>query len=240
MRKYDIRKIILLNKLLSLIFPRFCIRCKRIIKNGILCPDCNAEYEKELSDGCLSCGNPHVKCSCDSKYAESEKLIYALPYKTDGVSRELLLKMKTSNKKALVSHLTDKMAEALKANGIEEDCIITYVPRSPTKVRLEGVDQAKILAYALANKTKRKIENLLNCREGVKEQKSLEYSERDIYAKSRFSLRRAAKEKIKGKRIVLVDDIITSGATVKVCSDLLYEAGALDVICLGAGRSVKY
>ncbi len=230
----------MLNKILSLIFPQTCIRCKKIVKNGILCYDCKAEYEKELSDGCLSCGNPHEKCRCDSKYLDNEKLIYALPYKTDGVSRELTLKMKGSNNKALVSHLTDKMSSALKANGIERDHIITYVPRSPTKIRLEGVDQAKILAYSLADKMKLDIEPLFICRGGVKEQKSLEYAERDIYARSRFSLRTGAEEKIKGKKVVLVDDIITSGATVKVCSDLLAEAGALDVICLGAGRSVKY
>lgn len=229
----------MLNKIISLIFPQTCIRCKKIIKNGILCYDCKAEYEKELSDGCLSCGNPHSKCRCDSKYLVNEKMIYAIPYKTDGVSRELLLKMKTSNNKALVSHLTDKMAEALKANGIENGYIITYVPRSPIKVRLEGVDQAKILSRSLSGKMKLETEDLFICR-GAKEQKSLEYTERDIYARSRFSLRIGAEEKIKEKRIVLVDDIITSGATVKICSDLLLEAGALDVICLGAGRSVKY
>lgn len=221
-------------------FPNACVRCKRITNHGFLCSDCKAEYEKELSDGCLSCGNPHEKCRCDSKYLDNEKMIYAIPYKTDGVSRELLLKMKTSNNKALVSHLTDKMASALRVNGIEKDHIITYVPRSPTKIRLEGVDQAKILAHALADKMNFDVENLFICRGGVKEQKSLEYVERDIYARSRFSLRLGAEEKIKGKKLVLVDDIITSGATVKVCSDMLYEAGAGEVICLGAGRSVKY
>ncbi len=229
----------MLNKLLSLIFPTVCIRCKRIVKHGFLCPECKEEYEKELSDGCLSCGNPHEKCRCDSKYLNNEKLFYALPYKTDGVSRSLLLKMKTANNKALVSHLTDKMSAVLTANGIAGEYIITYVPRSPIKIRLEGVDQAKILAHSLAGKMKLNIENLFICR-GIKEQKSLEYSERDIYARSRFSLRLGAEEKIKGKRIVLVDDIITSGATLKICSDLLSEAGALDVVCLGAGRSVKY
>ncbi len=230
----------MLNKLLSLIFPTACIRCKRITRHGFLCHDCKAEYEKELSDGCLSCGNPHNKCKCDSKYLVNEKLIYAIPYKTDGVSRELILKMKGSNNKALVSHLTDEMSSALKANGIEKDHIITYVPRSPAKIRLEGVDQAKILAYSLAGKMKLDIEPLFICRSGVKEQKSLEYVDRDIYARSRFSLRIGAEKKIKGKKFVLVDDIITSGATVKVCSDILTDAGALDVICLGAGRSVKY
>ena len=229
----------MLNKLLSFIFPTVCVRCKKITKHGFLCYDCKEEYEKELSDGCLSCGNPHGKCRCDSKYLNNEKLFYAIPYKTDGVSRSLLLKIKTTNKRALVSHLTDKMAAVLKTNGIEEDHIITYVPRSPMRIRLEGVDQAKILAQSLSKKMNFGIENLFICR-GAREQKTLEYNERDIYAKRRFSLRLGAEEKIKGKRSVLVDDIITSGATVKVCSDLLTEAGALDVICLGAGRSVKY
>ena len=229
----------MLNKILSLIFPTTCIRCKKITRNCFLCRECKEEYEKELSDGCLSCGHPHEKCRCDLKYLDNEKLIYVVPYKEEGVSRELLLKLKSSNNKPLVSHLTDKMASALKANGIGKGHIITYVPRSPVKIRLEGVDQAKILSRALADKMGLKSENLFICR-GLKEQKSLEYTERDIYARSRFFLRIGAEEKIKGKKIILIDDIITSGATVKVCSDLLAEAGALDVICLGAGRSVKY
>ncbi len=166
-------------------------------------------------------------------------MIYALPYKSDGVSRALLLRMKTRNDRALVSHLTDKMASALKANGIEDGWMITYVPRSPIRIRIEGVDQAKMLAYSLADKMSLDIENLFLCR-GMKEQKSLEYVERDLYAKSRYSLIIGAEEKIKDKRIVLVDDIITSGATLKICSELLTEAGAQEVKCLGAGRSVKY
>ncbi len=230
----------MLESLFNLLFPRKCIVCKRIIKNNILCYDCREEYEKEINDGCLSCGNPHNKCRCDSLYLENERIIYALPYKSDGVSREMLLKLKTAKYKPLISHLTDKMAEALRENGVEGDYLITYVPRSPGRIRIEGVDQAKNLAYALADKTKCEIKNLFICRGGMKEQKALEYRDRDINARSRFFLRIGAEEIIKGKRIVLVDDIITSGATVKICSELLLECGATDVICLGAGRSVKY
>ncbi len=229
----------MLNKILSLIFPRACVNCGKIVKNGFLCYECRSEYEKEISDGCLSCGNPHNRCSCDSAYLEHEKMLHVIPYRSEGPSRQMLLTLKTTNHKEIVDHLSDKMASALKTNMIDCD-MITYVPRSPTKVRIEGVDQAKILATALSDKTKLEAQTLFICRGGMKEQKELEYSGRDIFARERFSLVMGAEERVKGKRIVLVDDIITSGATAKVCSELLLEAGALDVTCLSAGRSVKY
>ena len=230
----------MLNRILNLIFPAKCVHCGRITQKDFLCPDCEREYEKEISDGCLSCGKRHEKCTCDSQYLNNEKLIYAIPYKSDGVSRDMLLAIKLLNARAIVDHLTDKMAFALKSNGIGRDYIITYVPRSPTKIRMTGVDQAKILAYSLAKKTGLDIEKLFLCAGGVKEQKSLEYVERDVFARARFSLILGAEKRIEGKKIVLVDDIITSGATVKVCSELLTDAGASDVVCLSAGRSVKY
>ncbi len=230
----------MLNKILSLIFPPICVRCKRIINHGFLCYECNLEYDKEQSDGCLSCGKPHNRCRCDSKYLENEKIIYSIPYRTDGPSRAILLKMKTSKIPEIVSHLTDKMAEALKANGIKENFIITYVPRAPYKKRLEGIDQSKVLSYALAEKINAPIFDLILCQNRRKEQKELEYTERDIYAKTRYSLVLGAEEKLIGKRVILIDDIITSGATAKICMGLLLEAGADEVNCLFAGRSVKY
>ena len=230
----------MLNRILNLIFPAKCVHCGRVTHKGFLCPDCEREYENEISLGCLSCGKQHERCTCDSRYLNNEKMIYVVPYKSEGVSRDMLLRIKTLNARAIVSHLTDKMASALRSNGVGSDYIITYVPRSPTKIRIEGVDQAKLLARSLAEKTGLKLEKLFLCAGGVKEQKSLEYSERDVFARSRFSLILGAEERIKGKKIVLVDDIITSGATVKVCSDMLTDAGATDVVCLSAGRSVKY
>lgn len=229
----------MLNKILSLIFPSKCVNCGKIVKSGFLCYDCKSEYEKEISDGCLSCGNPHDRCSCDSAYLEHEKMLHVIPYRSEGPSREMLLTLKSTRHKEIIDHLTDKMVSAIKTNRLEYD-MITYVPRSPTKIRIEGVDQAKILAFALSEKTKIEAQTLFICRGGMKEQKELEYSGRDVFARERFSLIMGAEERVNGKRIFLVDDIITSGATAKVCSELLYEAGALDVTCLSAGRSVKY
>ncbi len=230
----------LYEKASNLVFPKRCASCGEMIKDGFLCFSCKAVYDSEITDGCLRCGNEHVFCRCDALHLKSDEMIYCLPYKEEGVSRELLLKLKTSRPREVLDELGSRMASALRQNGISEGWTVAYVPRSSKKIRTEGTDQARNLAHKVASLMELEIINCFLCRDSGVEQKELVYRGRKINAEKRFSLRLGAENKIEGKRIVLVDDIITSGATAKICSELLTEAGAAEVICLGAGRSVSY
>lgn len=229
-----------LKGLLDVLFPRKCASCRELITEGFLCYTCYMTYMKEITDGCLSCGRTHPFCVCAIKHMDDERLIYCLPYKDQGVSRDMLLRMKRGKHALISSELTDRLADAMRANDIDKSWTLTFIPRAPAKIRINGVDQAKELAYTLSEKTGLECINTLICRNLYREQKRLSLSARKNNADRRFHLRPRAKDLIKGRKILLVDDIVTSGASAKRCIELLREAGASDVICLAAGKSVKY
>ena len=104
---------------------------------------------------------------------------------------------------------------------------ITYIPRRKSTKRYYSFDQSQKLAKALG-----KIINIpvFSCIEnkGKREQKRLNKIERLENARKAYAMKKNAK--IEYENIFLVDDIITSGASMKVCADLLYENGAKNVI----------
>lgn len=229
------------RSLFSLLFTKRCVGCHTLIREGFLCRTCYESYVKEITDGCQSCGKEFPLCRCQVKCLGSEKLMYALPYKgEDSVSRELILYSKKKKDERIIDELGRRLKGVLDVNGISSGYLLTYVPRA-TLARVEtGVDQAKEMARVLSRETGLELSELLRCRRTRYQQKELSLSEREAHAKKRFCLKRGAEEKINGRRILLFDDVVTSGATLKRCAELLYNGGADEVICIAAARSVKY
>lgn len=227
-------------KLLSLIFPRKCLYCGKHAEDGLFCRECGEEYRTELDNGCPGCNSPFPFCTCGVKHMENERLIYCLPYKPAGPSRALLLRLKNGGSREVISELAGRMLEAFGLNLSLDGWIVTYVPRAPKSARLYGCDQSMELAKELSKRASLPLIRTLVCHPTKSEQKELPLKLRKTNADNRFTLRHRAGGKIKDKRIILIDDIITSGATAKRCIELLKEAGACEVICLSAGRSVKH
>ena len=117
-----------------------------------------------------------------------------------------------------------------------EDIIVTFVPRKYTTVCKCGVDQAERLAKGVAQATRYKFEKLI-CRKGLLRpaQKKLDTDGRRKNAKETFVLSKAAKDMCQGKTVILVDDLLTTGATLGVCASLIYSTGAARVICATVG-----
>ncbi len=105
--------------------------------------------------------------------------------------------------------------------------VVTYCPRSPAKVRKIGTDQAERIARRLAARLELPFEPLFTRRDGV-EQKQLDVEERKSHAKHAYALRRGASVAV--KRVILVDDIVTTGASMAACTQVLVDGGALSVV----------
>ena len=132
-----------------------------------------------------------------------------------------------------------------------EDCIFTWVPRKYFSIAQSGLDQGQKLCYQIAAGFGKKPCQLFS-RVGGKEQKTLNGSERDKNAEKSIALNYKLshipskptsniEEFIKGKNIVIIDDIITTGATLKNAVTLLQKAGAGKVIvtCIAKTRAVS-
>lgn len=117
-----------------------------------------------------------------------------------------------------------------------EDVIVTFVPRKYTTVCKYGVDQAERLAQGTAQAAGYKFEKLICRKELLRPaQKKLDTEGRRKNAKATFVLSKNAKDICQGKTVILVDDLLTTGATLGVCTSLIYSAGATRVICATVG-----
>jgi competence protein ComFC len=97
------------------------------------------------------------------------------------------------------------------------------------KLKERGYNQAFLLARALAQHTNLSLEDILLKEKGYADQIGLSKEERLRNLKGAFKTKKDKVQAAKGKRIILVDDVFTTGATAKECSDILMRAGAKEV-----------
>lgn len=112
----------------------------------------------------------------------------------------------------------------------EADCV-TFVPIPREREEGRGYNQAELLARWAARELWLPVEPLL-LREGVLMQHQLSAGFRKKGIRHAFRLLPDAEKKAAGKRVLLVDDVVTTGGTVRACADRLLEAGAEEVAAL--------
>lgn len=112
----------------------------------------------------------------------------------------------------------------------EADCV-TFVPIPPERERGRGYNQAELLARWVARELWLPVEPLL-LREGVLMQHELSAGFRRKGIRHAFRPLPEAEKRAEGKRVLLVDDVVTTGGTVRACADQLLEAGAKEVAAL--------
>ena len=142
-----------------------------------------------------------------------------------GAGRELVARLKYRNARSSVPFLARGMAAI--ATSVE---VVTWAPTTPARLRRRGFDQARILAQAVARELGVPCRPLLRRRPGPPQ------TGRDAvarYSGPGFTGRRA----IGGRRVLLVDDVVTTGATVAAAGRALREAGATEVHAVAAART---
>ncbi len=246
------------EELLDVLFPRFCIKCGR--EGTYLCNDCYT-FLSENSLICPVCGAPSFTgTSCDSCIGR-----YGLDGLTAGWDYEGLMKRTVWEIKAGYYHIGKKMIERFLILMIDqeerfgdflkfllkEETKITYVP--PTN-RKEGFlnkklnisfksyggskpenMHAKTLAEQtakLTGKSEKSVTDLLKKTKRTKKQARLSQKERLENVKNAFSVKNNPP-----KNLVLVDDVFTTGATMRECCKVLKKAGAENVRGLVLARS---
>ena len=141
-----------------------------------------------------------------------------------------MLSFKYGEKKYLKNLLAKLMTDKYLSERFDSD-VVTFVPMTKKEQRKRGYNQSELLAREIANSLS------LECRPSLKkvkespEQKSLSAKERAENLKGVFSCSDAA---LKGKRVLLIDDVFTTGATANECSGVLLKAGASNVLVLTA------
>lgn len=219
-----------------------CVGCgtRLSINEGPLCSVCLEEYENVKERNCSICAKRLEMCTCSNKYLEAHYVrklvkVYRYVHRDDLPTNRLIYSLKRDNRKDVLDFLTDELASALSnsVNNLDE-CVFVNVPRRRKTALKYGIDHAQLLAKSLAkrfsavhyqplvSKTKRA-------------QKKTFGSERIKNAE--FSLKRKAKS-LKGKTVIIVDDIVTTGASMGACAALIRALGTKKII--GAAISIAY
>ena len=209
------------GELLELLYPTRCCFCRRLTGKGrpvfraclAKYPDVPASSQCQTLKGLRGCVSP---------------LWYA------GAVREALLRFKFGERQGYAQPFAEFLAKCLDENGISCDSI-TWAPLSSRRLRKRGYDQSRLLAEALAGLTGLPCEKLLEKTRHTRPQSGLRGREaRRLNASGAY--RAPDPASIAGKRILLVDDIVTTGETLMECARVLKAAGAKSVSAVTAAR----
>jgi ComF family protein len=127
------------------------------------------------------------------------------------------------------------LRDALALRRVEADLIVP-VPLAPARLRTRGFNQAQLLAEQIESSVGASLAAGVLTRRDRPPQQTLSAADRLTNLQGVFSCRDA--EVVQGKRILLVDDVITTGATVSACADTLAHAGAARVCALAFARDL--
>lgn len=211
------------NWILEIFFPSNlkCIFCGRDIPDPKICycDECEEKLHFESDKRCKLCddilhGDSIVCDNCKSHRKAFDRAISVYPY-IDMV-KKVILKFKDSNAKYLAPHMAQLMNDRLKQTDIEFDIIIP-MPLSKKSFSKRKFNQAQMLAEELSKLCNLPVET--KCFEKVKEtkhQKELGFFDRQKNLHHAFKV--TDKTKILNKSILLVDDVMTTGATANECA----------------------
>lgn len=221
----------LLHHIYNIFFPIKCGYCDEITENGsYICDKCNKNIDMEnLKNRCKLCGTKLFdknriceKCAKEKKYYD--EFIYFSDY--EDVLKNKMLAYKFNDKKYLKDFFAQELAKCL--YNVQADCIIG-VPITKKRLGERGYNQTDLVAKELSKILGIEyIPNMLVKIKDTEHQSKLSKTERKINIKNCFSV--ADIYNIDGKKILLIDDIFTTGATVNECSKMLKKAGAQKVI----------
>lgn len=215
--------------LFALSVPK-CVCCREKLNYGekALCLKCSAKFKEFKSRNCSKCAKLLQECDCSNEFLEAHyvrrviKCFRYLDREEATPGNSLIYSLKRDNRSDVLEVCAAELASAIR-NSVSkpEECIFTNVPRRKAAIIEYGIDHSALLASAVAKRLGAEYIPLLRSN-AKKPQKSLERTARMKNAD--FRLIRDID--LSDKRVIVIDDIITSGASVSVASSLIRSLGA--------------
>ena len=233
------------RRLLDLLLPSRCPSCGDLVPDAAkLCAECWATLSFLSGPACACCGFPfphdkgdNVLCGvCQAHVRQFDRVRSALAY--DGGSRPLLLGFKHGDRTDLAPFLVDLLHLAGRDLLADSDLILP-VPLHPRRLIRRRYNQAALLAAGLADKSGLPWDGLLLRRVKATTPQEGNYSARQQNVRAAFLVAQNQRERIEGARILLIDDVYTTGATLQSCARELKKRGADRVYGLTIARVVR-
>lgn len=231
------------KRALNFVLPSHCVNCRVFVEtNHALCCTCWSQFNFVNPPQCHACGKPftievskELVCGpCLKKDEPWSKRRYAFAYTAE--TKGIVLKFKHHDATYLSKAFGQWLTLPYTTFDQPHDYIIP-VPLHWTRLFVRRYNQAALLSQALSSHINAPV--LLTALKRARRtpsQGNLTSHARAVNVKNAFTLSNLFKNTIKGKSILLVDDVFTTGATVRNCTQTLLNAGALrvDVLTLAA------
>ncbi len=232
--------------LLNFFLPRLCVFCEAGVGGdapAAVCPACEDKLEWVESPLCPCCGRvfpvregvDHLCGPCQTEPPPFGRARAAALYDEEGPSGRAIKSLKYGRRLDMLPVMQDWLKRPLCLELVSEADLLAPVPLHPSRLRHRGFNQSLLLAQAFPEA---RLERELVVRvRPTPPQTGLNPKERRENVKGAFAVPRP--ELVRGKHILLIDDVFTTGATVRECAKVLRKAGARQVDILTVAR-VRY
>lgn len=235
----------LLNGAIDLLLPPRCAGCGVIVEaQGSFCAACWAGLPFITAPMCAHCGLPFetaadVGALCGACLAAPPRFEARAALAYNGPAREVVLRLKHADRPHLAVDMAGQLRRAAGA-WLDDDVLIVPVPLHRWRLWRRGYNQAAELAKAVARAAGKPllVDALVRSR-ATKSSQGLNPSERRRNLRGAFRVADAAQPHVAGRCIILVDDVLTTGATADACARVLRRAGAASVRLLTLARVVR-
>jgi competence protein ComFC len=233
-----------LRGLVSLFYPAACDLCGRPVpRDDYLCDTCEEKAPRIVPPFCAKCSEPfpgainqEFTCAnCSHRTLDFDAAVSA--YRSRGVVRVVMLKFKYGGQLHLRHTIGRWLLKALSDDRIRDRIfdIIVPVPLHPARLRERGFNQAELLARILSVYTRVRLQSALERIRYTTTQTAFDRIERMENLRDAFRLRKNLG--VRDSRVLLVDDVLTTGSTLSECARTLREAGAQSVYAVTAARA---
>lgn len=206
----------LLKKMLDLLYPPRCAMCHRLL-------------EADDSAICPACENAIHRTACGGARTGTQFSVCVSPLYYQDAVRDAVIHLKFHGMTSGIPLFGRWMADCVQEHLADCYDLITWTPVSRKRLRRRGYDQARLLAKAATQCLKKPLVSTLVKRvhtpaqSGISDPAQRAENVRDVYT--------VVPDTVKGKRVLLIDDVITTGATLESAAAALRKAGAVSVVC---------
>ncbi len=233
-----------LRALASLFYPPACAVCSANVQAGeYLCAGCNAKLSRIIPPFCAKCSEPFPAAISDTFTCANcaHRILHfnaaVAVYRSRGIVRQILLDFKYGRQ----VHLRHLIAAWLVAGLNDERLrnatfdIVVPVPLHPARERERGFNQSALIAELLSAHAALPVRPVLERTRYTMTQTAFDRAERMQNLRGAFRLRKTGD--VRGLRVLLVDDVLTTGSTLSACARVLKTAGARSVHAATAARA---
>lgn len=234
-------------ELLDVVLPPRCPACREIVPaDGVFCAACWRQIDYLTEPVCACCGRPFpydvgkdaICGDCAATPPPYRTARAAVAY--NDASAGLVLGLKYGDRTHLARIMAGMMARVA-ANPLASGALVVPVPLHPRRMRRRLFNQAALLARALAKGTNAEVGlDILHRRRDTPPTRGMSRVQRARNVAGAFRVMPKAKARLAGRNVLLVDDVMTTGATVEACARALLRAGSPIVDIVTFARVTNY